>query len=110
MSNPKFKVGEEVVLVAVGRELSNLNGDYVVEAVVRNGTVYTCQLTGSNHVLYTDVEWCYRLQGLTPEYPCQDGSVREGLWKETRLRKKHQKGDMSFENLMETLKFPEKVK
>lgn len=108
MSSPKFKVGEEVILVAVGKEAC-LNGEYVVEAVVRNGTSYLCQLTGSKLVPYSDVDWCYRLQGLIPEQPRQDGSVREGLWKETRLRKKHQKGDMSFKNLMETLKFPEKV-
>lgn len=30
--------------------------------------------------------------------------------KEVRPRKKHQKGDMPFKNLMETLKFPEKIR
>lgn len=107
MSNPKFKVGEEVILQSHARP--DLNGEYIVEAVVTEGDIVCCKITHNTGRIGQGYGYLYRLEGLIVANSKND-FFREGFWLESALRKKHQKGDMSFENLMETLKFPEKVK
>lgn len=101
MSSPKFKVGEGVILVSRGDP--EYNGEYIVEEVLPSWNNYTCRYTGA-FVMTMSPHVCYRLEGLIPS--CEGLEV---LVAENALQKKHQKGDMSFKNLMETLKFPEKI-
>lgn len=101
MSSPKFKAGEEVILVS--REASEYNGEYIVEEIFSPLDTYTCRYTGV-FLTSRSSQVCYRMEGLTPSR-----GRFEVLIGESSLRKKHQKGDMSFKNLMETLKFPEKI-
>ena len=106
MSSPKFKVGEEVILVS--RDFPEYNGEYIVEAVVTEGDIVCCKITHNTRRIRGQ-DYVYRLEGLiAPNY--KNDFIQEGFWAESAIRKKHQKGDITFENLMETLKFPEEVK
>ena len=99
MSEPKYSVGEVVILQST--MMPELNGEYEVECCFAKQDWYICALTGDKQRV---TGLGYRLHGLTP-----DVGGWEALFKETALRKKHQGSDDSFEEMMSKLKIGEKV-
>ena len=97
MSNPYFKIGEEVILQS--KDLPHLNGEYVVEEVLLDGDVVysspnnTVTNRGITYTLFKDI----RVKVLS------DGECRRG-WAQSALRKKHPPSDDSFEEMMSKLK------
>jgi hypothetical protein len=99
--NPKFSVGEVVILQSVNRP--DLNGEYSVLIVVNEKMAYECPITGKKIINGGD---CVG-------YVLDDGALDETdtccQWKESALRKKHQPGEQSFTDLMASLKNPVSV-
>jgi hypothetical protein len=97
MSNPYFKIGEEVILQS--KNLPNLNGEYVVEEVFLDGDVvysspkHRITSGGIAYTLFKDI----RMEVLS------DGEYRRG-WAQSALRKKHPPSDDNFEEMMSKLK------
>lgn len=79
--NPKFSVGEIVILQS--KHYPALNGEYTVTQVIHEPNF---DWDGNL------VDYGYNLAGSTIS------------WAEHALRKRHQKGDMSFKELMSDLK------
>lgn len=105
MTQPKFSVGEVVILQS--RDVPNFNGEYTVEQILSVGEVYSCRLTGEKLVKADNGSpYAYRLFGLCPE---QEKTGWEVVWNEVALRKKHQPGEMTFEGLIMSLSNPVNV-
>ena len=98
MSEPKYSVGEVVILQSVSRP--EMNGQYAVTQVVRAGGTYTSQYLGGVHIALDKHN--------TASYEL-DGCDNVALWAERALRKKHQGSDDSFEEMVSKLKTGEKV-
>lgn len=98
MNKPKFEVGEVVILQSVLH--SEYNGEYTVESVIGRGDSFKDRLTGDVRTS-TDNQYGYQLSQV------HTYNGKEIVWKETLLRKKHQPGEMSFTNLMSSLKQPQ---
>jgi bifunctional pyridoxal-dependent enzyme with beta-cystathionase and maltose regulon repressor activities len=89
--SPKFKVGEEVILQS---SYTELNGDAIVLAIHKsNGTATTKE----GEQIKVSSPYCYELNVVA-----SDG----GRWAERALRKKHQPGEMDFEQLMNWMRQP----
>lgn len=99
--HPKFVEGEVVLLQSV--EQPECNGEYTVHAVRLPLTRYKCRVSG---VVRTRIDPSigYILDGPI----VIDGN--EVAWNESALRKKHQPGDMSFDDLMSSLSSPKLLK
>lgn len=92
MMKSKFSVGEVVILYSA--DFPEYNGEYSVVGVTRHGSVYRGEIVNA-----TDkTAYYYDLGFNTPYF--RNFSV----WNEECLRKRHQKGDMSFKELVKDLK------
>ncbi len=98
MNRPKFEVGEVVILKSDLH--SEYNGEYTVENIVGRGDSYKDRLNGDIRTS-NDNQYGYQLSQV------HTYNGREIVWKEAYLRKKHQPGEMSFTNLMSSLKQPQ---
>lgn len=107
MSVPKFSVGEVVILQSKSRP--ELNGEDVVKQLVLPGDKFLCRLSNEK-VRYKGYTLGYILESTILEGKNTTGEfVVEIVWSESALRKKHQPGEMSFNELMNSLKYPVKV-
>ena len=101
-----FEAGECVILQSLTHP--ELNGEYHVLDVVEYGDIYECRITGEliNHKPFNEDPFCYRLEEVVVEaFSTRYGGVLvENTWSQTALRKKQQKGDISFKELMSDLK------
>jgi len=88
MTQPKFSVGEEVILCS--KNCPEFNGEYTVVASFY-GETFSRQ--GKRYI-----GWNYDLD-----------STHVNYWWETALRKKHKPSDMSFDSLMNSIKSGDKV-
>lgn len=113
MSNPKFSVGEIVILQS--KSLPDYNGEHVVKFIVTKNTSYTCRVSG---ITFQQPEYdtsiSYVLEEVMPSiYDGEDHDIQgimvETNWDESSLRKKHIPGTMSFTDLMSSLNIKEKV-
>lgn len=102
--NPLFNVGEVVILAS--RSSPHLTGEYSVLLVVPEGGEFRCPITQEP------------AQDASPAgsgfgYVLDDGDLTAGgichQWHQSALRKKHQPGEQSFAELMQTLKSPVSV-
>lgn len=101
---PKFEVGEVVILRCA--DYPHVNGEYTVSLVVMPHEEYADPVFGQP--LKLDSEIGYYLDGMP--LVLQDGSGKDAspCWYERALFKKHRPGEMSFRDLMQTLKDPSK--
>ena len=94
---PKFSVGEEVILESVVN--SGSDGVYIIEAIAPHHGVDPW----TKHPLVKSTKWLYKLEGLVYKDTWGDGiAVRE-----TSLRKKYppqETSQFSFEELKDKLK------
>lgn len=99
--NPKFSIGEQVILQSPN--LSEYNGEYTVHAVVENEDEFTCRLTGRS--LWTDEPGVSYIldEPLVDLLKC-DGA--ETFWAESSLKKKQIPGSLSYDELIQTLHLP----
>ncbi|MNR04809.1 hypothetical protein D3C85_1208000 [compost metagenome] len=105
MGRPRFSVGEEVILCSI--ELPHLNGEYIIEQIVIPGTSVTCRAT--NKLLwYTDepIGYLMTVPFTDPAALNSSGNMTELVVYESALRKKHQPGEFSFDQLMSSFKSP----
>jgi hypothetical protein len=93
MANPKFNVGEVVILQS--NKSPHLNGEYTVLAIVYNGGTYQGYNCDFNRPFVYDI-------GLNPP------GKKPHLAVEEVLRKRHQPGDMSYSQLIKSLDRPVK--
>lgn len=99
-----FEVGECVILQSVSSP--ELNGEYHVLDVIEYGDIYECRLSGLlvNFVPPNKTPFAYRLEEVISKVKSSAGLTIENPWHQTALRKKQQKGDMSFKELMSDLR------
>jgi hypothetical protein len=91
--NPLFSVGEVVILQSVSRP--ELNGECTVLERVAPGQMAKCGLINNLHGY---------------GYKTTIKNISDSIhWAESALRKKHQPGEQSFTQLMQTLKSPVSV-
>jgi len=97
---PKFSVGEVVILQSVS--CPQWNGEYSVLMVIPYGTSYECPFFGTS----CDNDDSYGYGYILDDPRLHD--VVHGLqcsisWAEHALRKKHQPGELSYTELLESL-------
>lgn len=95
---PLFKIGEKVALRSIN--LSEHNGEYIVEGIIQENENFVCRLTGG--VIYPVGGYAYILD--TPLVDLIECDGMEALWAEESLRKIQEVGDMGYKELMTSLK------
>jgi len=109
---PKYSIGELVILQS--KQLPDYNGEHVIRAISMKGSEYTCRISG---ITFEDMYACgvaYIMEEILPEKydgddPDIQGQVVEVYWDESSLRKKHQPGELSFQELMNSFNIKEKA-
>ena len=105
---PLFSVGEVVILQSVARP--EINGEDTVIEVYKRGDLFEDRFTNLHHTLSDpNCMFSYRLKDNAGVSTNDCGIICEAPWNESALRKKHQPGEMSFMQLMSTLKIEEKL-
>lgn len=104
MNHPKFKVGEEVILVSKSKP--HFNGEFIVDKILFDGEDYIDRFTGE---VMTCLSEYNGIGYLLSNKAFNESKGREVIWDEIALRKKHQPGEMSFNQLMNSIKFPIKI-
>jgi hypothetical protein len=93
---PKFSVGEVVIRHAPSTNYPEHNGEYTILGIVHVGQLFKG---------FPSVIWYYELENLSIHLHCGFLNVSN----EKFLRKKHQKGEMSYTELMASCKIPSKA-
>jgi hypothetical protein len=105
---PLFSVGEVVILQSVTRP--EINGEDTVIGVYKRGDLFEDRFTKLHGTLSDpDSLFSYRLKDNAGVTTNDHGVICEAPWRESALRKKHQPGEMSFSELVSSLKIGEKV-
>lgn len=102
MAYPKFEIGEVVVLQS--QQFPQFNGDKTVFKIVKGRTPHKCRLVEGALVTYFNEDDGYGYLFEEP-IPAPDDGV-EMSFHERALRKKHQPGEMGFQDLMASLVSP----
>lgn len=103
MNTPKFAVGEVVVLQSV--DSPELNGDHTVIMIPYAGEEYDDPITGVRCIQNDSAPFAYILDD--PDMVIRHmGAWLTTTWHESALRKKHQPGTESFQDMMRSLKSP----
>ena len=93
--NPKFNVGEVVILQS--KRFPHMNGEYTVVAIPRDGTEYM-----GYRCVFPEIAYAYdvglRMDAGKPGKPT--------LVRECVLRKKHLPGELSYHQLIKSLDMP----
>ena len=104
---PKFEVGEVVLLRS--ESAPSLNGEYTVVMVIGPSAFFTDPYTVASAFANDgdDATSSYILDDPSMRHePNECGDIWSFRWDESALRKKHQPGEMSFRDLMQSLKEP----
>ena len=98
MTTPKFAVGEGVILQSLSRP--EFNGERTVLSVLRPGQACLCPISGRR----------FENGCGTVVYILDDGHIEPdgfcALWGERTLRKRHQPGEYSWQDLKTILNLP----
>lgn len=97
--NAKFSVGEVIILQS--KSLPQYNGEYTVEAILQKGELFSCRLTNTT-LRQVDGGNTYVLS--TPLAIPDTGY--ETFWAESALRKRQEPGELSYTELMQSLRSP----
>lgn len=105
--NAKFSVGEVVILQS--RSRPECNGEYSVSAIVYGVSAYIDPHTGTlARCINRRNDIAYVLSD--PNLLASDGDGKQSAtWLESALRKKHQPGELSYSELLETLSIKAEV-
>ena len=104
MKKPLFEIGEEVVIQS--KDFQEVNGQCsVVEKIVMPNEKYVDRL---NCTVFKNIsgKYAYLLSNKLL-HPNANGA--EALWGESALRKKHKPSELSFQELVSSLKTPIKA-
>jgi hypothetical protein len=93
MANPKFAVGEVVILQST--EYPEFNGEHVVESIISPGERGRDDYNGGKVFGYY----------LSPSHLVRE-SQGEAMWSERVIRKRHQPGDYTWDGLKTVLHNP----
>lgn len=104
---PKFAVGEVVILQSTSSP--EYNGEDTVVEIIKPGCITQDRIYGGS-VKYTFTEgFAYKLEMAIITDIGDNGRPCEVGWDESALRKKQEPGEISFMQLMNSLKIEEKV-
>ena len=92
--NPKFSVGEVVILQSADNP--KCNGETTVLQVLNDGDRYICHVTGRRVRNEAGLAYVLDVDILDATETCMQ-------WDECAIRKKHQPGEHSFNDLMASL-------
>lgn len=96
--NPKFKLGEPVILQS--KDYPHYNGEYVIHAIVVGSELYFDRVLGKLVIdIFPPGEVAYTLCQAFPD-PCNPIEI---YWDESALRKKQDPSEFSFEELIKEL-------
>lgn len=99
MTQPKFKVGEDVILQSTSSP--ELNGEYKVYMHIIKGDIFKCRLTG---LTITDASGEGVGYLLDEPFENTDHKYKiEAVWHERTLKKKHPPADESFDQMIRRL-------
>lgn len=98
MTQPKFAVGEVVILQSISQP--QLNGEYTVLSATQEGDLARCPLSGQV-ILNGGPGLSYILDD-----GYSDASGICALWNEAALRKRHQPGEYNWQDLKTILHLP----
>lgn len=99
--SPKFSIGEVVILQSP--RFSKYNGEYTVFKIWSDPKqIFTCRLTGTPLRVSLADTFAYHFKKALG-----DDQGREICFAESSLKKRQERGDLSFNKLMNTLKCPE---
>lgn len=104
---PRFSVGEVVILQSPNRP--EFNGEDTVLEVLYSGDASMDRVVGCLLKYDFASPIAYKLQNSIPQQNDYEGNKCEGIWRESSLRKKQEPGEMSFMQLMSSLKIEENV-
>lgn len=106
---PKYAIGEVVILQS--KERPEFNGEDTVIEIVYEDSISTDRLSGLpvRHKKFQYGKISYKLEKALVTITSNNGGDVEGVWAESALRKKQEPGEMSFMQLMSSLKIGEKV-
>lgn len=104
---PKFSVGEVVILHSVSRPELNCE-DTILEVIEPNNTSIDRIYGGVVRHKFAR-GYGYKLENTKISGVTEEGLSCEKVWAESALRKKQEPGEMSFMQLMSSLKIEEKV-
>lgn len=96
--NPKFSVGEVVILQSVDNP--QCNGETTVLQVLNDGDRYICHVTGRRVRNEAGLAYVLDVDILDATETCMQ-------WDECAIRKKHHPGEHSFTDLMAILNAPQ---
>ena len=95
-----FEVGEVIILQSPN--LSEYNGEYTIHAILPVNEDFKCRLTGL--MIYTTEGLSYVLDEPLADLHAFDGC--ETLWAPSSIRKKQEPGELSYTQLMQSLRSP----
>jgi len=99
---PKFAIGEVVLVQCVN--FTKYNGEHTVREVLQRGSIYFDRLAGKNlrtiphdGTVHKASKFGYVMEAILPD---TDTDGLEVIYDESCLRKKHQPGELSWEELV----------
>lgn len=98
--NAKFSVGELIVLQS--KSMPQYNGEYTVEGIIKKDESHTCRLT--QRILIESDDFGYILSTPLVDLISDNGS--ETFWAESALRKRQEPSELSYTELMQSLRSP----
>lgn len=98
--NAKFSVGELIVLQS--KSMPQYNGEYTVEGIIKKDERHICRLT--KRILVQSDDFGYVLS--TPLFDLINNDGYETFWAESALRKRQEPGELSYAQLMQSLRSP----
>lgn len=99
--NAKFSEGEVVILQSV--TMPQYNGEYIIDKIIHPREPHTCRISGIN------LEDCEEIMGYVFTEALLDLVANDGgetIWAETALRKRQEPSELSYTELMQTLRSP----
>ena len=99
-STPKFAIGEVVIVQCVS--FPNYNGEHTIKDILQKGDIYFDRLAGKMLRTVPIDGYSHRASpfGYIMEAVLNDTDGYEVIYDESVLRKKHQPGELSWEELL----------
>lgn len=99
--NAKFSEGEVVILQSV--TMPQYNGEYIIDKIIHPSEPHICRISG------IILENCEEIMGYVFTEALLDLVANDGgetIWAEIALRKRQEPSELSYTELMQTLRSP----
>lgn len=99
--NAKFSVGEVVILQS--KSMPQYNGEYIIDKIILPKEPHVCRISG---IILED---CDEMVGYIFSEALLDLIEKDGgetIWSESALRKRQEPGELSYTQLMQSLRSP----